>query len=49
MPTEAELLAMMEESDRDRRTSPGVPLGEALAKLEAAIERIEAGIRARAA
>ena len=49
MPTEAELLAVMEESDRDRLTSRGIPLADAVSKLDAAIERIEARIRARAA
>ena len=34
MPTEAALLVMMEQSDRDRRTSPGVPLADVVAKIE---------------
>ena len=49
MPTEAELRAMMEQSDLDSRTSRGVPVGDVLAKLETAAKRIEARIRSRTA
>jgi hypothetical protein len=49
MPTEAELRAMMDESDADVAAGRTVPLAEVLSDLDAAIERIEVRRRARRA
>ena len=46
---EAELLAVMEQSDRDVASGQIVPMDEVLAELDEVIEEIDAGRRARSA
>lgn len=48
-PSEAELLAVMEESDRDLAAGRLVPLADVLAELDGIADRIEARLRTRRA
>jgi hypothetical protein len=47
--SEAELLAMMEQADRDVASGQTVPLADVLAEMDGVIEEIEANRRARQA
>ncbi len=49
MPSEAELIAIMEQSDRDVASGQTVPLSDILAELDQAVKEIEARRRARSA
>ena len=49
MPSEAELLAVMEQSDREVAAGLTVPLADVLAELDEAVVRLETRRRARRA
>ena len=47
MPAEAEVIAMLEQSARERAVGLTVPLADVLAQLDAIADRAEAGLRDR--